>query len=480
MPNSSQAAHRKSRRSNVILSEMSVREPLGSTPHGGAFELTTPSMRPPRAQSARRAPSPHRAWLGLAGLLLTGLVISVSAAQTSWLLPASVRPVLPVLPSLAGPFGGAGLNLRLGGCIAAFTLMFVSYVVVIRAADQISARAVLMSIAALLALVLFAPPLFSTDIFSYSAYARLGDVYHANPYLYGPNAISLDPLYPYVGAQWVTTPTAYGPLFTGLSYLLAPLDIAANVFAYKAIAALSSLVIIVAVWKAARLRGLDPVKAVAFVGLNPVLVVYGVGGGHNDLPMLALLVTGLYVLLQQRERAGGALIVTAAAVKLTAGLLLPFALAGERGRRDGAHGRREILIGSAIAAGVLAALGFALFGTGPLHLVGTLQKVQSQGGSHSFSGFILTAIGLETISTAVSLVLAAVFLVIGVWLLRRVWSGELDWITGAGWATVALLLTTGLLLPWYVAWLLPLAAVSTDRRLWLTAIGLTAVGLTSL
>jgi hypothetical protein len=58
--------------------------------------------------------------------------------------------------------------------------------------------------------------------------------------------------------------------------------------------------------------------------------------------------------------------------------------------------------------------------------------------------------------------------------------GELDWITGAGWATVALLITTGLLLPWYVAWLLPLAALSNDRRLWLAAIVMTGLGLTSL
>jgi hypothetical protein len=43
-------------------------------------------------------------------------------------------------------------------------LMFVSYVVATRAADQLSRKAVLMSIAALHALVLFAPPLLSTDI----------------------------------------------------------------------------------------------------------------------------------------------------------------------------------------------------------------------------------------------------------------------------------------------------------------------------
>ena len=59
--------------------------------------------------------------------------------------------------------------------------------------------------------------------------------------------------------------------------------------------------IVFVVWNAARLRGLDPVKAVALVGLNPVIIVFGVGGGHNDLLMLAILLTGLYVLLRQKR-----------------------------------------------------------------------------------------------------------------------------------------------------------------------------------
>jgi hypothetical protein len=78
------------------------------------------------------------------------------------------------------------------------------------------------------------------------------------------------------------------------------------------------------------------------------------------------------------------------------------------------------------------------------------------------------------------LVLDVGFVLCVVWLLRRVWMGKLDWITGAGWATVALLISSGGLLPWYVGWLVPLAALSSDRRLQITTIGLTGVGLTTL
>ena len=76
--------------------------------------------------------------------------------------------------------------------------------------------------------------------------------------------------------------------------------------------------------------------------------------------------------------------------------------------------------------------------------------------------------------------LTLVFIAIVAGLLRKVWLGEMDWIVGAGWATAALLVTTGFLVPWYVAWLLPLAALSSDKRLLAAAVILTGVGLTTL
>jgi hypothetical protein len=40
-----------------------------------------------------------------------------------------------------------------------------------------------------------------------------------------------------------------------------------------------------------------------------------------------------------------------------------------------------------------------------------------------------------------------------------------DSVTAAGWASVALLVTLSWVLPWYVLWVLPLAALSSSRRL---------------
>jgi hypothetical protein len=450
-----------------MLVAMSIRSPLGVAPETGAFDLRGTALDPRGTSS--------RAWtgqVGLLGLIATGLLLSVAAAHTDSLLPESVRPV----PNwLAGPFGSAKFGLGVGTLLLVLSLMFVCYTLAARAADRLSARSVLMTIAALHALVLLAPPLLSTDVFSYQAYARIGAMYDgANPYIQGPHAIALDPIYPFIGAKWVTTPTAYGPLFTVLSYALAPLSIAASALAYKAIAAISSLALVAIVWNAARLRGLDPVRAVALVGLNPLIVVYGVGGGHNDLLMLTALIGGGYLLLAHRERAAGASIVVGAAIKLTAGLFLPFAIAGAGGPRTRQR-RADVLTGAAVAAAVLAALALAVFGTGPLHLISTVQQGQSEGDWHSIPGVLSTRLGMPTLGHITGLFLAAAFSVVFVWLVRRVWRGQLDWIDGAGWTAAALLLTASAMLPWYVDWLLPLAALASDRRLWRVAIVMSGV-----
>jgi hypothetical protein len=445
---------------------MSVQSPLGATTQSGGYELTARSL-----ESSRPSSNSRIGQLGLAGLLITGFVVAVSASGTSSLLPESIRPVPK---SLAGAFGTIGPNLHVVGLIAVLSLMFVSYVVTVKAAGQLSGRAVLMSIAALNVLVLLAPPLLSTDIFSYQAYARIGAVYGANPYLYGPHAFALDPLFPYIGAKWSYIPSAYGPVFTTLSYLLAPLSIAASVLAYKSIAVIASLAIVALVWNAAPLRGLNPVKAVALVGLNPLLVLYGVGGGHNDLLMLLATVAGVYAFLVHRERLSGGLMMLAVGIKLTAGLVAPFALAAGGSRRGGDR-RRNFAIGAGVGAALVAALGFALFGAGPLHLLATVEKTQSKSDWLSIPGFISTRLGLAPVGRIAGYVLAAGFVGACGWLLRRVWRSEMDWIDAAGWATVIMLATASSLLPWYVAWVLPLAALSADRRLFRVAIVMTGV-----
>jgi hypothetical protein len=54
-------------------------------------------------------------------------------------------------------------------------------------------------------------------------------------------------------------------------------------------------------------------------------------------------------------------------------------------------------------------------------------------------------------------------------LLRR----RKDWLSGAGWSTVALVASLAWLVPWYVIWILPLAALGTSLRLRRAAVAIT-------
>ena len=66
--------------------------------------------------------------------------------------------------------------------------------------------------------------------------------------------------------------------------------------------------------------------------------------------------------------------------------------------------------------------------------------------------------------------LANVALIVAVVLLVR---RRGDWISHAGWATVALIASLAWVMPWYVIWLLPLAALGSSVRLRRTALALT-------
>src|SRR5579884_3382830 len=139
---------------------MSVHGPLGAT-EGGSVEVTARAVAtraPSRALSDRRL-----SVLGLVGLLASTMIVAIAAAKTDAVLPESVRPI----PGwLAGPFGSTGLGLSSGELILVLAAMFASYVLAVRGAERVSPAVMLMCIAALNALVLLAPPLLSTDVFS--------------------------------------------------------------------------------------------------------------------------------------------------------------------------------------------------------------------------------------------------------------------------------------------------------------------------
>jgi hypothetical protein len=189
--------------------------------------------------------------------------------------------------------------------------------------------------------------------------------------------------------------------------------------------------------------------------------------------MMVALMAGIYLVLAHRERSGSAMMVAASAIKLTAGVMLAFAIASGGGRRARDH-RRDVLLGAAAAAVLLVGLAFVWFGNGPLHLFATVQKVQSEGDWHSVPGFVGAEFG-HGVGHVTGIVLGVMFVGLCAWLLFRVWQGRVDWIDAGAWTALGLLATASSLLPWYVAWFLPLAALAFDRRLWKLAFVTTGV-----
>ena len=133
---------------------------------------------------------------------------------------------------------------------------------------MISKRWAIVLIATLQVIVFAGPVLISTDVFSYIAYARMGVEHGVNPYLHGPASIVGDPVYHYVGRDWKHVATAYGPLYTLLSYPLAPLGVKGALWGMKLEALLAGAGTLALLWRCARLRGFDPVWVLSGVGAH--------------------------------------------------------------------------------------------------------------------------------------------------------------------------------------------------------------------
>jgi hypothetical protein len=307
------------------------------------------------------------------------------------------------------------------------------------------------------------PPLFSADVFGYLSYARLDLLHGVDPYASG-GAATGDPVSPFV--LWHDMPSPYGALFTALSWGSVPLGVPAGLWAFKVLTAAASLGAVALVWRLAERMGRPPVFAAAFVGLNPLLLAYGVGGAHNDLLLMPLVVAGLWLAVVGRERGGVLAMAAATAIKLPAALPFAFLVAGARDRR------RVLATAAATVAG-LALAGLLVFGPEAYGFLGHLREQGERVARESVLSRGAELVGLGEVSSALRLAATLVLVAVVGALLVRVARGA-DWIPAAGWATVALLVTTAWLLPWYVAWLLPLAALARDPRLHLAALGVCA------
>jgi len=396
--------------------------------------------------------------LGLIGTLVSLFMLAAGAA-------GAPTPFVPARQGgwpgwLAGPLAGLHLSLSDNRFQTLMLILCASYVLVLVGVRALSGWALGATIVLAQLILLLGPPLISQDVFGYLAFARMGALHGLDPYTHFPSEVPTDPSFRFVGWPFLHSP--YGPLFTLASYATAPMGLAAGLWVFKGVAVASSLAAIAVIARTARRMGQSAGWAAAFVGLNPVLLALGVGGAHNDTLILLVLAIALALTAgaSPRFRAAAATMVVGVGVKVTAGLVLPFLVfAPARARERVAVAASAGL--SLLAVALVGLVGFGVHAFGFLTGVGEQQQLVS---TYSIPAETARLVGLSGTPIWWRHLFLAAFVLVLLYALWRTARGA-DWRVAAGWSTLALLLSTAWLVPWYAIWLLPLAAVSGDRRL---------------
>jgi hypothetical protein len=333
--------------------------------------------------------------------------------------------------------------------------------------------------------LLFGPPIFSHDAYSYAAQGWMVHN-HLNPYDGGPGLLP-GPFADLVAWVWRYTPAPYGPLSLQISHGLVDLSgfhptVAAVLMRIPAVIGVA--LIVGCLPRIARYVGVDPTRVVWFACLNPLLVIDYVGGAHNDALMMGLVVLALWSACHRHWWPLAAVVIgVASAIKqpaYLAALALPF-LAGPMPpwRRPPATLKAigQVLFSLLLAAAAFAGLTWACgLGYGWIHALGVPGSVTTVSPTTVIGEGLqrlLDADNRNYITIVQNIGTLCAFALIG---LIAIVIGRRQPLQGLalGWLAVAFLGPA--LHSWYVLWgglLLPLT--SGRRHLPRVAVGITVV-----
>lgn len=380
---------------------------------------------------------------------------AAAAACGTGVLAFTVAAVVTARRDASPSPGGASFLMAL---VAAGALYGAATLILERRPARLDA---VLALAAAIQLVPLAGPLLlSADVRSYAAYGRIDEGLGANPYVDVPASFPADPVTAAVAAGWRETPSIYGPVFAGLSRLVAAAaadDPAAAARLYRLLAAVSMLAL---VGLAAAISD-RPDRAAAFVGWNPLLAVHFAGGGHNDATMMLLVLAAVALSQRGRPRAGAVLWAGATAIKWVPAALWGLSTLAARRRRE-----RSSLGAFAAAAAVLALAATWRYGVEWTRVVAPLARAAEVQTRYSLVR-LLQGAGIPAVPAAV--LLSAAALAVAGLLVRAALTGR----ALLGLAACALVLLSPWLLPWYVVWPVSLAAAERGREGRLAALALT-------
>jgi alpha-1,6-mannosyltransferase len=359
---------------------------------------------------------------------------------------------------------GSGSGARLAAVAAALTA-HAAVIVVGRRPGALSRAAVTAGIVVVLIGAVAFPPRDSNDVWGYVSYARVLTEHHENPYRTPPAEFADDPMVDRMSAEYRSTPTIYGPVFTTISAggsLAAGDSPLANRVFFQLLALGAAAGCLVLVHR--RSAGRDP-TALAYLGLSPVVVAI-VNGAHTDLLIGLCVLAAVMTADRRRPAVVGVLLATAALIKLVA--LAPAAAVVVWCWRR--YGPRAGVIAGAVTGVLVASAYLVVGGLAALEPVrdGRLQAARSQAWEILRTRWsdALAADGVRDAAdlahadiARVAAPLVVLVLVLALWRLSR----DRDPAVPAVGAGLAYLFVAPYVLPWYSGWVLPSAASSWRR-----------------
>lgn len=334
--------------------------------------------------------------------------------------------------------------------------------------------------------LLLSVPMFSRDTYSYLAQgALLRDGF--DPYVVGPIE-NPNSLLDNVSPIWTTTTAPYGPAFILVAKFVTMLvgdDVVAGTMLLRLCMLPGLALLIWAAPRVARHVGASGTAALWISVLNPLVIIHLMGGVHNEMLMVGMMMAGIALCFAGRNISGIALIAVATAVKATGGLAFPFMVwVWARRMRD----RRGYSPVKAFAAATAASLVVfvAMFVVLSLAAGVGLGWLTALAGSVKIINWLTVPTAVANLTNVVvGLVVPVNFYavlettrIIGIaiiaisapllwWRYRRT---DRDALVGIALVMAVVVLFVPAALPWYYTWPLAVMAARTQSRQWIALI----------
>lgn len=362
--------------------------------------------------------------------------------------------------------------------LAVLTLAYViGYGVALRVREPRWGLAVLAASAVFITTMIPVFPGGAQDVYHNIADARTLWVYHQDPISTPPNAHPADPIVQQV-VFWQDLTSSYGPVWyivSGAPLPFAGSDLVKNVIGQKVLVSLfllGTLGLVYLIVKERRPR--SATAAMVLIGWSPLILWEIPGNAHNDVVMLFFAVAALYAIHRGAWQWAFPLLALGVGVKFIVALLGPILLVWLLWRRPRVD-RRELIVSLLYGGAILGLIYLPFFAAS--HSLANTDALRNRYISSPASLTIAFLMQYTSLSQAMDLTRALALTLYGVLYLAVLWrarGGFEQLVQAAFWAILlTLAVPTWWFWPWYVVWLLPLAAIASSARLRAVALVLT-------